>query len=176
VVLAGLVLLPFSVGSVLAGRVARALVVRGRGSLVLPGSALVVALAAALYAVTRSQLWELFVIMGIAGLGVGGAFSALPGLITSAVPPGETGSAMSLNQVLRYVGFATGSALTATVLEAATPAGAEVATTGGYTAIAVTACVVSLGTAALTAALLRRRATAPAAVGAPTAAPPATGR
>jgi MFS family permease len=162
VVLAGLILLPFSVGSVLAGRLARALVVRGRGALVLPGGALVVAVAAALYAVARSELWQLFVIMGIAGLGVGAAFSALPGLITSAVPAAETGSAMSLNQVLRYIGFATGSALTATVLEVATPEGGDVAASGGYTAIAVVACAVSLVTAALTGVLLRRPAPAPA--------------
>ena len=44
--------------------------------------------------------------MAVAGLGVGTVFAALPGLIVSAVPAGETGSAMSLNQVLRYVGFA----------------------------------------------------------------------
>ena len=61
--------------------------------------------------------------MAVAGLGVGAAFAAFPALIISAVPPHETGSAMSLNQVLRYVGFAVGSALTATVLAAATAGG-----------------------------------------------------
>jgi MFS family permease len=162
VVLAGLVLLPFSVGSILAGRLAGELVRRGRGAVVLPGGAVVVAVATGVYAVARSELWELFVIMGIAGLGVGAVFSALPGLITSAVPASETGSAMSLNQVLRYVGFAVGSALTATVLEAATPAGGDVPASGGYTAIALTGCGASLLTAALTAALLRRETPAPA--------------
>ena len=39
---------------------------------------------------------------------------------------------MSLNQVLRYIGFAIGSALTATVLAAATPAGAPAPAAGGY--------------------------------------------
>jgi hypothetical protein len=38
--------------------------------------------------------------------------------------------------VLRYVGFSIGSATTATVLEAATPAGASVPAAGGYTVIA----------------------------------------
>ena len=59
--------------------------------------------------------------MAVAGLGVGAAFAAFPALIISAVPQHETGSAMSLNQVLRYIGFAVGSALTATVLAASTP-------------------------------------------------------
>jgi len=158
VVLSGLILLPFSAGSLLAGRVARGLAVRGRGHLVLPGSALVIAVAALLFATARSQLWELFVLMGISGFGVGGAFSAFPGLITQAVPPTETGSAMSLNQVLRYVGFATGSALTATLLEAATPEGAALPSSSGYTVIAGIGFAVAMVTAVLTGALLRRPA------------------
>src|SRR3954468_7555172 len=76
VVLSGLILLPFSVGSLVGGRVTRALVMRGRGSVVLPCSALVVAGAAVLFATARTQLWELFLLMGICGFGVGGAFSA----------------------------------------------------------------------------------------------------
>jgi predicted MFS family arabinose efflux permease len=158
VVVAGLVLVPFSAGSFLAGRLARRLAARGRGRVVLPASALVIAVAMTLFAMTRSHLWELFVIAGIAGLGVGGAFSAFPGLVVAAVPAGETGSAMSLNQVLRYVGFATGSALTATLLEAATPAGSTVPDAGGYTVVAAIGGVVALLTALLTGALLRRPA------------------
>ena len=39
----------------------------------------------------------------MSGIGVGMLFAALPGLIVGAVPATETGSAMSLNQVLRYI-------------------------------------------------------------------------
>ncbi|MGY1604849.1 MFS transporter [Geodermatophilus sp. SYSU D00815] len=164
VVLSGLVLLPFSAGSMLGGRVARGLAERGRGALVLPCSAVVIAVAAALFATVRGQLWELFALMGVCGTGVGGAFSAFPGLITRAVPAGETGSAMSLNQVLRYVGFATGSALTATLLEVATPEGGDIPASSGYTAVGLLGCAVALVTAVLTTALLRRPAgTSPAA-------------
>ena len=81
----------------------------------LPVAALVQSGAFVLFCLTRAELWQLFVLMAVAGLGVGAAFAAFPALIISAVPPHETGSAMSLNQVLRYVGFAAGSALTATV-------------------------------------------------------------
>jgi MFS family permease len=170
VVVAGLVLVPFSAGSVLAGRLAGAAARAGRSRPVLPVAALVLAAAMVLYAGARSSLAELFVIAGIAGLGVGGAFSAFPGLVTSAVPPAETGSAMSLNQVLRYVGFATGSALTAAVLEAAAPAGSAVAASGGYTVIALVGAGVALLTAVLTAGLLPR---APAPAGAAAAGGPA---
>jgi len=164
VVMSGLILLPFSVGSLLAGRVTRSLVVRGRGAVVLPASALVVAAAALAFATARTHLWELFVLMGVCGFGTGGAFSSFPGLIARAVPPTETGSAMGLNQVLRYVGFATGSALTATLLESATPEPGGVPASGGYTVIGLVACGVALLTAVLTAALLRPAAPAPAAV------------
>ena len=161
VVLSGLILLPFSVGSLVAGRVTRALVVRGRGAVVLPASALITALANLLFATARTELWELFLLMGVCGFGVGGAFSAFPGLIARAVPPSETGSAMGLNQVLRYVGFATGSALTATLLEAATPEGGAYPASGGYTALGLLACGVALVTAVLIAVLLRRGVPAP---------------
>lgn len=40
------------------------------------------------------------------------------GLIVIAVPPSETGSAMSFNQVMRYRGYCPESALTATILRA----------------------------------------------------------
>src|SRR3954451_23660510 len=58
VVLSGLILLPFSVGSLLAGRTTKALELRGRGAVVLPASALVVAAATALFATARTHLWE----------------------------------------------------------------------------------------------------------------------
>ena len=88
--------------------------------------------------------------MAVAGLGVGAAFAAFPALIVAAVPPPETGSAMSLNQVLRYVGFAVGSALAATVLEASTPDGASAPGAGGYAVLAVVGGAVCVATATLT--------------------------
>jgi MFS family permease len=150
VVVSGLILVPFSAGSMLAGRLARGLASAGRERLVLPLGALTLAVACLLFAVARGELWTLFVIMGVAGLGVGGVFSGLPGLIVAAVPPGETGSAMSLNQVLRYVGFSVGSALTATLLEAATPPGSRFALASGYTTVALVGVAVALATAVLT--------------------------
>jgi MFS family permease len=136
VVVAGLLLLPFSVASVLAGRTSVWLAGRlGQRSL-LPVGALVVAVAMLLFAFFRDGVAEVCVDMAVAGLGVGTAFAGLPALVVSAVPREETSSAMSLNQVMRYIGFSIGSATTATVLEAATPPGAAVPATGGYTVIA----------------------------------------
>jgi MFS family permease len=148
IVVAGLILLPFSLASVVGGRVARLVADRAGAHLVLPLAALVQGIAFVLFLVTRTQLWELFLVMAVAGLGVGAAFAAFPSLVISAVPATETGSAMSLNQVLRYVGFATGSALAATILAAATPAGASSPAGRGYGTVAVVGLAVCLVTAA----------------------------
>jgi MFS family permease len=150
IVVAGLVLLPFSAASVLAGRLARLLADRAGARAVLPAAALVQGSAFLLFGLTRTDLWQLFLVMAVAGLGVGAAFAAFPALIVAAVPPSETGSAMSLNQVLRYVGFAVGSALAATVLAAATPDGARAPGSGGYAMLAVVGGAVCVATAALT--------------------------
>jgi len=66
------------------------------------------------------------------GVGLGTTFAAIPGLIVRAVPAHETGSAMGFYQVVRYVGFSTGSALTASIL-AARATGNDQPTLGGYT-------------------------------------------
>ncbi len=159
IVVAGLILLPFSVASFLAGMIARTLDRIGGPRLALPVGALLLGVGTLLFGFVRGSLWELFAAMAVAGLGVGTTFAALPGLITSAVPARETGSAMSVNQVLRYVGFAVGSALSATVLEAATPAGAALPASGGYGAIAVVGCGACLLLGVLTATLPRAQAT-----------------
>jgi hypothetical protein len=68
---------------------------------------------------------------------------------------------MSLNQVLRYVGFAVGSALTATVLAAATRDGASSPGSSGYDTIAIIGLVVCLTTAATTWLIPGRTTAAP---------------
>ena len=157
IVVAGLLLLPFSAASVLAGRLARLLADRAGRHLVLPVAAVVQAAAFVLFGLARSELWELFVVMAVAGLGVGASFAAFPALVVSAVPPSETGSAMSLNQVLRYVGFAVGSALTATVLAAATPSGGAAPGGSGYTTVAAIGVAVCVTTALVAWLALGRR-------------------
>jgi Na+/melibiose symporter-like transporter len=149
IVVAGLVLLPFSVASFLASRAAPSLERLVGKRLVLPVGAVVLGVGELMFGLVRDDLWQLFLAMAVAGFGVGTTFAALPALIVGAVPAGETGSAMSLNQVMRYVGFAVGSALSATVLEAATPPGAAFPGSGGYTGIAM----IGLGACVLLAVL-----------------------
>lgn len=150
IVVAGLILLPFSAASLLGGKLARILTDRAGRRLVLPAAALVQAAAFVVFWATRTQLWQLFLVMAIAGLGVGAAFAAFPAQLFAAVPVKETGSAMSLNQVLRYIGFAVGSALAATILAAATTSSSASPGRSGYATIAVVGLVVCLLTAVVT--------------------------
>lgn len=160
VVLSGLVLLPFSALSVAASRVAP-LIGRHFGQrAVLPLGCVIFIAADLLFATSRGSLWEVFVAMGLSGLGVGCTFAALPGLIVSAVPAHETGSAMSFNQVLRYVGYAIGSAMSATILSAHTHGSASYPTNSGYTDAALIAVAV-LVFASILSAVLPARISAP---------------
>ena len=161
VVVAGLVLLPFSAASVAASRAAPFIAKRTSAELVLPIGCVIFLVAMLTFAYARTSLWQAFVTMAIAGLGVGCTFAAMPALIVRAVPVHETGSAMSFNQVLRYIGYSSGSALSATVLEAHTPAGALLPAGSGYDAIAVVGCAVWAISAVVSFALPRQRAAAP---------------
>ncbi|WP_329498778.1 MFS transporter [Kitasatospora herbaricolor] len=133
VVVAALTLLPFSVASVGASRVAPLIGRRFGARAVMPAGALAFVVAMLVFCFARSGLWEIFLLMGIAGLGVGCTFAAMPAFIVSAVPPGETGSALGVNQVLRVIGGSIGSALSAGILTAHTTPPARLPAESGYT-------------------------------------------
>lgn len=135
--IAGLVLVPFSLASVVANKLLPSASRWLPRNLVMPIGALAFVAALVLILFGRSELWIVFVVMGIAGLGVGFTFAAMPAFIVSAVPAHETGSALGVNQVTRTVGGAIGSALSATVLAAYTLPGEVFPTDDGYSAIIV---------------------------------------
>ncbi|MCW2583626.1 MAG: transporter [Klenkia sp.] len=153
VVVSGLVLLPMSAASFSATRVVTWLGRWLHPARMLPVGALLFAVALLVFATARHQLWVVFVVMGIAGLGMGCTFSVLPRLIMSAVPVSATSSALALNQVLRTVGFTLGSALSVTVLAAHTPAGASLPTDRGYTVGALAAVALCVLTAVVSGVL-----------------------
>ena len=161
ILVSGLVLLPFSVGSVAASRIAPVLARRTSADLVLPIGSVVFLGAMLSFLLARGSLWMVFVTMGVAGLGVGCTFAAMPGLIVRAVPASETGSATGFNQVLRTVGYSAGSALSATVLEAHTAAGRALPSGAGYSTAAVLGCAVFALTAVLSFVLPGRGSAAP---------------
>jgi predicted MFS family arabinose efflux permease len=143
--LGGFVLLPLSVLMMTGSRILPTLVRWLGARTVLAIGCLVVAAGAVFFALLHSSLWEAFVMMGIVGAGLGTTFAAIPGLIVRAVPAEETGSAMGFYQVVRYVGFSTGSALTASVV-AAHDTSRGLPTVSGYTLtlwISVAICAVA---------------------------------
>ncbi len=157
----GLVLVPFSALGFVAGRLVPRLRTRIGAPVLLGAGAFVVCGGFVCFALARSDLAEVLCAMALLGAGVGAFSAAMPGVILAVTPAGETSSAMALNQVVRSVGFAVGSALGGLVLAAGTPTGRRFPTEGAYTtaaeigiAIMVLAALTSLG-------LARRRSTRP---------------
>jgi MFS family permease len=157
IVVSGLLLLPLSVLSTASSRVAPVLGRRFGQRAVLPIGCGIFILANLLFAFERSSTLSVAAVMALGGLGVGCTFAALPGLIVGSVPAHETGSAMSFNQVLRYVGYSTGSALSATVLEGHTRAGHLLPDAGGYTTVALLGVVVLVVAGVVSAVVPGRR-------------------
>jgi MFS family permease len=116
VIVAGLVLVPYSVMSVLGSRLAR-VVGRVHGpQALLPIGCLLFLSATITLALEHDQLWQVFACMALAGLGSGFTFSSLAVLMIPHVPRLETSSAMALNQILRYLGFSLGSSVSLSLL------------------------------------------------------------
>ena len=164
---AGLVLVPFSVLGFVAGRLTPRMRERIDAPFLLAGSAVVVGAGFVLFAVARSNLAELFVVMGVLGFGVGSFSAAMPGVILAVTPRSETSSAMSFNYVVRSVGYSLGSAIGGLVLAAGTNTGHLFPNDGAYT----TAALVGVAAMAITTmtglALPRQRAPETNPAGAP---------
>jgi MFS family permease len=62
------------------------------------------------------HVWQVVVVNGLLGVGLGLAYAAMPTLIMGAVPASETGAANGLNALMRTLGTSTASAVVAAVL------------------------------------------------------------
>ncbi len=129
---AGLVLVPFSIISLLASRFTSRVTVRFGASWVLFVGAILTAASGAFFALAHGALWEAFVATAILGVAYGFSFAAIPGIVTQAVPERDTGSAMGLYQVIRSIGFSVGSALTASILAGYIASPGHLPTRHGY--------------------------------------------
>ncbi|WP_284293620.1 MFS transporter [Luteimicrobium album] len=146
VIVSGLALVPMSALSFFSSRLTTRLGQRINPGRLLPFGVLALAASLVMTAFARGSLWEIFVIMGISGIGTGCAFAVMPRMIVGAVPADETSSALATNQVLRTIGYSIGSALAAAILTAHTAAGATFPADDGYTVgslVGVVLCVVA---------------------------------
>lgn len=155
-VVAGFVLIPLSVFMLTSSRTLPALTRRLGARAVVALGCLVSAAGCCFFALFHQSLWQAFVLSGISGIGLGTTFAAIPGTIAHAVPANETGSALGFYQVLRFTGFALGTALTAAILGAHTGASGQPSETG-YTAVMWTAAGVCILAGALVWALHTRK-------------------
>jgi MFS family permease len=153
----GLLLLPLSAGSLMSQPLARRGAARFGPRAALSAGAVLVAAALIGLAASHAHLWEIAAVTCLLGVGVGSTFALMPALIVASVPPDRTGSATSLNQVLRSAGGAFGSALGITILTAHTARGAALPADGGYTTAFALGGALCLAAAALTLLLLDRR-------------------
>jgi len=158
----GLVFVPLSFGSFFASRCLIAYTNRFGVRSMIPFGSVVFALSTLFFALEHRALWEAFVASGMAGIGIGFTFAAMPGFIVQAVPPSETGSAMGLYQVLRSIGLSLGSALAAAVLVSSTRSGQIYPTYEGFRVTLILATVLCASTALLSFVLPGSSAARPA--------------
>ncbi|SDQ24893.1 Major Facilitator Superfamily protein [Actinopolyspora saharensis] len=122
--------------------------------------AVVVAAGYGLNTVLMSQIWQLVLVSGVIGAGIGLAYGAMPALITAAVPVSETGAANSLNTLMRSIGTSISSAVAGVVLAQLTVTIGPVAVPSqtGFRVIMGIAVFASLAALAIAAFLPGRRA------------------
>lgn len=121
-------------------------------------------------------VWQLSIVSGIIGAGIGFAYGSMPSLIMSAVPVTETAAANSFNTLVRSVGSSVSSAVAGAVLasSATVAGGVSIPAESGFKTILWVAAGAAL-VAAVIAALIPRPAVAEPAAPAPSApAPTAT--
>jgi MFS family permease len=158
VVVSGMVLVPLSLGSFLASRCldwyARHF---GRRTMI-PLGAGALAVSSLFFAFEHRALWESFVASGLAGVGIGFTFAAMPGFIVRAVSRSETGSATGFYQVVRSVGLSIGSALAAATLTAYTHRGETFPKVQGFQVTLLMAAGLGAATAVISFVLVGRNA------------------
>ncbi|MDX6507627.1 MAG: hypothetical protein QOG06_2271 [Gaiellaceae bacterium] len=139
---AGLFLVPATLGMLLAGPVSGRLssTVGSRVPLQLGAGASCIAFI--LLAAAHGSAWEIYVEMLVMGIGIGFAFSSMANLIVESVPVEQTGIATGMNTIVRSIGGAIGSQVSAGIVTA-TVASSGLPTERGFT-IAFAAAAVAL--------------------------------
>lgn len=165
---AGFVMLPMLVTMALAGIVsgalARVLALRWQ----IAGAALLIALSTAGIALLHQALWEVSVLSGLFGIGLGVAYAAMTSIIVQSAPANQTGVAIGMNTNIRIIGGAFGTAIMTAIVTGQHQDSGLPAESGFVTGFLLFAGIAVL--AALVALLLpapprpARVATAPAAV------------
>jgi EmrB/QacA subfamily drug resistance transporter len=140
---AGLYLVPATLGMLLAGPVAGRLSITVGSRVPLMLGALISCVAFVILTVAHDESWEIYFAMLVMGVGIGFAFASMANLIVESVSPQQTGVATGMNTIVRSIGGAIGSQVSAGIVTA-TIAASGLPTERGFT-IAFGAAAVALG-------------------------------
>lgn len=115
---AGWVMLPMLVTMALAGivsgRLARIVNLRWQ----ITTASLVIAASTLAIAFVHQELWELSLLSGVFGIGLGVAYSAMTSIIVQSAPASQTGVAIGMNSNIRMIGGAFGTAIMTAIVTA----------------------------------------------------------
>lgn len=107
----------YAVGTVVGNRIADQIRARVGLEGLLQLGFTIYTVAATVYLVWHRDAWSVPLAMSLSGMGGGFSFAALPALVVRCTPASETGSALSFNTLLRFLGFALGSALASSLFD-----------------------------------------------------------
>jgi EmrB/QacA subfamily drug resistance transporter len=147
VTVSGLLLLPQTAATFLAGLASGRLAARYGSKAVLFTGAALTSLATLGLVLFHDQVWQVLVETTVLGLAFGLAFAAMSNLVVEAVPQTQTGVASGMNANIRTVGGALGGAVLASVVTAgARPDGlpVEAGYVHGFTVLVVTSGLAAL--------------------------------
>ena len=142
---AGIYMLPATLGMLVAGPFSGRLSSTVGSKVPLLLGALVSSLAFVILAFAHSQPWQIYLAMLVMGLGIGFAFASMANLIVESVGAHQTGVATGMNTIVRSIGGAIGSQVSAGIITA-TLAASGLPTEHGFT-IAFASCAVALAVA-----------------------------
>ena len=128
----GLAMLPSTLAMLVVGVLIGRITASFGSKVPLVAGGLLSAAAFAVLALAHADPWMLYVATGIAGLGMGLAFSSMTNLIVEAVAPEQTGVATGMNANIRTIGGSIGSQVVSTIVVSGAAAG-ELPVEGGYT-------------------------------------------
>jgi len=120
---AGLAMLPATAAMIVIGTAIGRITAAVGSKVPLVVGGLVGGAAFAWLAAAHTAVWQVYVALGLAGLGMGLAFSAMTNLIVEAVPRTHTGVATGMNANIRTVGGAIGSQVVISVITTGVAAG-----------------------------------------------------
>ncbi|MFF7122740.1 MFS transporter [Streptomyces sp. NPDC016566] len=163
----GLLMLPMLVAMFLSGVLSGRLEPRVGAKALLTAGAALGALACGFLTLWHDAQWQIAVVAGLFGLGIGLAYASMANLIVGSVPPEQTGAATGMNANIRTIGGSIGAALTSVLVTAhLQPSGLPQASgyTHGWTLLALL-CLAATGAALLVPVRRAARTAEPVAAG-----------